>query len=281
MNEILHKRKLAPAVYEFKISHPQLAAKALAGQFVIIRINDLGERIPLTVADTDKNAGSVTLIFQELGKSTLELGHMEVGGELHDLVGPLGNPSEIENYGKVVCVGGGIGAAPVYPIAKALKEAGNHVTAIIGARNAELVILEEEFKDFADQTIITTDDGSCGMHGLVTDALRPILELGDANKVIAIGPAIMMKFVCKLTKEFNIPTIVSLNPIMVDGTGMCGACRVEIGGVTKFGCVDGPEFDGHQVDFELLMARQRQYLDQEREALVAHEERCSICQKKE
>lgn len=280
MNKIMEKKQLSTAVYQYKLQHSQLAARAQAGQFVIVRIDDNGERVPLTIADFDRDAGTVTLIFQELGKSTLQLGHMEEGDTIRDLVGPLGKPSDIELFGHVVCVGGGIGAAPVYPIAKSLKEAGNTLTTIIGARNQDLIILEDEFRQFSDEVIITTDDGSYGMHGLVTDALRPLLESGSVDRVITIGPAIMMKFVCKLTEEFNTPTIVSLNPIMVDGTGMCGACRVEVGGETKFGCVDGPEFDGHEVDFSLLMARQRQYLDQERTALIEHEERCGACQSK-
>lgn len=280
MYKLLKKQKLAAAIYRMVIEHPQLASKAKAGQFVIVKVGRSGERVPLTIADYDRARGTLDLIFQELGKSTLELAHLDEGEALTDVVGPLGRPSEIEDYGHVICIGGGIGAAPVFPIAKSLKEANNRVTAIIGARTKDLIILEEEFRSFADEVIISTDDGSYGLHGLVTDALKPFLDRGQVDRVIAIGPAIMMKFVCLLTKEYATPTIVSLNPIMVDGTGMCGACRVEVGGSTEFGCVDGPEFDGHQVDFDLLMARQRQYLDQERTALIKHEEGCERCQKK-
>jgi len=274
MFKIIEKKTLAPEVNLIKVQAPEIARKAQPGQFVIIRIDEEGERIPLTIADFDRKKGALTIIFQEVGKTTKQLGRMGVGDFLSDVIGPLGQPSHIKKYGRVVCVGGGIGAAPIYPIARALKEAGNEVIVINGARSENLLIFEEELSRVSDEMIITTDDGSKGRHGLVTEPLKEILQSGKkVDLVFAIGPAIMMKFVCKTSEPFKVKTLVSLNPIMVDGTGMCGACRVSVGGETKFGCVDGPDFDGHQVDFDLLMARQRMYLEEEKRALEAYEKK--------
>jgi len=277
--EILSKEKLAHQIFRMKISAPDIAKKAKAGQFLILRVDECGERIPLTFCDIHADEGAVTIIFMVVGATTRKLSEMEPGQALQDVAGPLGKPTEIEDYGKVVCIGGGIGAAVMYPAARALAEAGNDVTCILGARSEDLLILENELTAIcgAGKLIITTDDGSKGIKGVVTGPLEEILKAGDANLVIAIGPAIMMKFVCKTTEPYGVKTIVSLNPIMVDGTGMCGACRVSVGGETKFGCVDGPDFDGHQVDFELLMARQRQYLDQERIAMDHYAEGGCTC----
>jgi ferredoxin--NADP+ reductase len=249
------------------IEAPEIARKAQAGQFVIVRIDEKGERIPLTIADFDRHRGTITIIFQEVGKSTIKLGTLEASDAVTDFVGPLGRPSEIEDHGAVVCIGGGVGIAPIYPIARALKEAGNTVLGIIGARSKDLLFWEDKMRQVCDELIVCTDDGSYGRMALVTMPLKEILESRDDVKhVWAIGPAIMMKFCARTTEPFGTPTLVSLNSIMVDGTGMCGACRVEVGGQTKFVCVDGPEFDGHQVDWDLLMARQRIYLAEEERA---------------
>ncbi len=279
MFEILSKEKLAHQIFRMKVAAPEIAKKAKAGQFLILRVDECGERIPLTFCDIHADEGAVTIIFMVVGATTRKLSEMEPGQALQDVAGPLGKPTEIEDYGKVVCIGGGIGAAVMYPAARALAEAGNDVTCILGARSEDLLILEEELTAIcgADKLIITTDDGSKGIKGVVTGPLEEMLKAGNADLVIAIGPAIMMKFVCKTTEPYGVKTIVSLNPIMVDGTGMCGACRVSVGGETKFGCVDGPDFDGHQVDFELLMARQRQYLDQERIAMDHYGEGGCTC----
>jgi ferredoxin--NADP+ reductase len=274
MFKILEKKTLAPEVKFVKVQASDIAQKAQPGQFIILRIDEEGERIPLTIADFDRKKGTLTIIFQEVGKSTKQLGKLTVGDFICDVVGPLGASSHIKNYGRVVCIGGGIGAAPIYPIARALKEAGNHVTVINGARSENLLIFEEELSQVGDKMIVTTDDGSKGHHGLVTEPLKEILQGSKkVDLVFAIGPAIMMKFVCKTTESFKVKTMVSLNPIMVDGTGMCGACRVSVGGETKFGCVDGPDFDGHKVDFDLLMARQRMYLPEEKEAVEVYKEK--------
>ncbi|MBN1754755.1 sulfide/dihydroorotate dehydrogenase-like FAD/NAD-binding protein [bacterium] len=268
MNKILKKLELAPGIKLFEVDVPEVAAKALPGHFVIVRNSDRGERIPLTIADTDKSRGVITLIFQEVGKSTLELGLFREGDNLPCVVGPLGKPSEIEKFGTVVCIGGGVGVAPIFPIIKGLKAAGNRVLSIIGARNKELLILENEVRMYSDETYVTTDDGSYGTKGFVCDQLGSLLtNETNIDRVVAIGPSIMMKAVAEMTRPYKIPTIVSLNSIMVDGTGMCGACRVEVGGETKFTCVDGPEFDGHLVDFEMLMKRLSMYSSQEKKAL--------------
>ncbi len=268
VNQIIRKEELAPNIKLFEIDQPLIARKVQPGQFVVIRHNEKGERIPLTVADYDRDRGTITIIFQEVGKSTYEMGELNVGDTLLDVVGPLGQPSEIANYGTVVCIGGGVGIAPVYPITRALKAAGNHTIAIIGARTKELLFWEERFREISHELYITTDDGSYGRKGFVSDELQRLIDDGyKIDRVWAIGPAIMMKVVCDVTRPHQIKTIVSLNPIMVDGTGMCGACRVEVGGETKFTCVDGPEFDGHLVDFDLLMKRQSIYKEQEKLAL--------------
>jgi ferredoxin--NADP+ reductase len=265
--QILEARLLATAVKQFQIAAPEIARKRKPGQFVVLRINEEGERIPLTIADADSQAGVITLIFQEVGKSTAKLGKLKAGDAISDLIGPLGGPTHIEKFGTVVCVGGGIGIAPVYPIAKALREAGNTVLSIIGARTKDLLILEEEMAQVSNVLKVSTDDGSYGYHGFVSDVLQDVIDQGtNINLVVAIGPVPMMRVVCNVTRNKNIKTVVSLNPIMVDATGMCGACRVTVGGRTRFVCVDGPEFDGHQVDFAELVKRQRAYLDQEKRA---------------
>jgi len=268
MYKILNKEELSDAVVLFEIDAPEIAKKARAGNFIILKINEQGERIPLTIADFNREAGTITTVFQKIGKTTFQLGMLRQGDFLADVIGPLGKHSHIENFGTVICVGGGVGIAPVYPIARALKEAGNTVISIIGARTKNLIFWEEHMQNVSDELIITTDDGSYGRKAVVTVPLDELLREREGIKlVIAIGPAIMMKFVCITTEKYSIKTVVSLNSIMVDGTGMCGACRIEAGGRTQFACVDGPEFDGHEVDFDLLMARQRMYLDEEKNAL--------------
>jgi len=272
LNEIVEKRDLAPSLTLFKLYVPDIAQKVKAGQFVVLRADDYAERIPLTVAEYDRKAGLITVIFQAVGSSTQKMAKYEKGQTLLDVVGPLGKPSHIEKYGTVVCVGGGVGVAPVLPIAKALFEAGNKVISIIGARTKEMLILEDEMKKVSTELYVTTDDGSYGHHGFVTDILKQIIEKGEKiEEVVGIGPVIMMKAVSDVTRPHNIRTIVSLNTIMVDGTGMCGCCRATIGGETKFVCVDGPEFDGHQVDFKELIARQKMYNREERRAMWDHQ----------
>jgi ferredoxin--NADP+ reductase len=268
MHEILSKETLTPGVTRFKIAAPEIARKRKAGQFVILRVWEGGERIPLTIADADPAAGTITLISQTVGKTTLQLERTGVGESLRDLVGPLGTPTHIEKVGTVVCVGGGIGIAPIYPITQALRGAGNHIISILGARSRNLLILEEEMRLVSDEVIVVTDDGSYGRKGVVTDPLRGLIEAGrKIDLVVAIGPAIMMKFVAKTTEPHGISTIVSLNSIMVDGTGMCGGCRVTSRGEVKFVCVDGPEFDGHGIDYDELMKRLTMYRDHECRAL--------------
>ncbi len=265
MNEIIARKQLGPDVVRLDVVHPKLARKARPGQFVILRISEDGERFPLTIADTDLPQGSITLIFQVVGKSTALLAELAEGDTILNLVGPLGRATEIERYGRVLCVGGGVGAAPLYPIAKALKGAGNEVTAVIGARSRALLILEDEFRAFADEVRVATDDGTYGRHGFVTDVIADLLSEGRTfAKCWAIGPVPMMRAVCDVTREAGLPTMVSLNPIMVDGTGMCGGCRVVVGGKVRFACVDGPEFDGHEVDFDSLARRLTAYRDKER-----------------
>jgi len=269
--KILKKEELSDTITLFKISAKDIARKAKPGNFFVLRINEEGERIPLTIADFDDE--TITTVFQKVGKTTYHLGTLNEGDFISDVIGPLGIPSHIENYGKVVCVGGGVGIAPVYPITKALKEAGNKVISIIGARTKNLLFWEEKMRSVSDELIITTDDGSYGRKALVTAPLDELLQRDkDIKLVFAIGPAIMMKFVCKTTEKYNVKTIVSLNSIMVDATGMCGACRVEVGGETRFACVDGPDFDGHKVDFDLLMKRQQMYLDEEKIAMERYRE---------
>jgi len=263
--KILFKQDLTFNTHLFKVAAPNVAKKAQPGQFVVVRIDERGERIPLTIADWDEDEGSVTIVFMEVGTTTARLALLEAGDSIADFVGPLGLPAHIENFGTVVCVAGGVGAAPIAPIARALKKEGNKIFSILGARSKDLLFWEDELRSVSDQLIVTTDDGSYGRKGVVTEPLKELLESGDkVDRVIAIGPSIMMKFCAKTTEPFGVKTIVSLNPIMVDGTGMCGCCRVSVGGVTKFTCVDGPDFDEHQVDWDLLFARQRIYLDEEK-----------------
>ncbi len=266
MFPIVDTRLLAASVKQFKVAAPEIARKRKPGQFVVLRIHDEGERIPLTIADADPAAGTITLIFQEVGKSTMQLGKLKAGDSILDLIGPLGRPTHVEKLGTVVCIGGGIGIAPVYPIAKGMREAGNRVISIIGARTKDLLIMEEEMGKVSDVLKISTDDGTYGFHGYVSDILQDVIDEGDPiHLVVAIGPVPMMRVVCNVTRGKNLKTVVSLNPIMVDATGMCGACRVSVGGRTRFVCVDGPEFDGHEVNFAELVKRQRAYLNQEQE----------------
>jgi ferredoxin--NADP+ reductase len=265
---ILEKMELAPKIKLLKINAPAIAKKARAGQFVIIRVDEKGERFPLTLADWEPEKGTITLVFLEVGVSTMKLGALEVGENLHDLVGPLGNPSEIKNYGTVGVVCGGVGTAAAYPIAKALKEAGNRIISIIGARSEELLILEDELKQYSDELYVSTDDGSKGHKGFVSDVLKMLIEKGQHfDLAYAIGPPLMMRATVNVAKVYSLRTIVSLNPIMVDGCGMCGACRVTVGDKTKFACLDGPEFDGNIVDFDELITRLRVYRSQEEQAL--------------
>jgi len=265
MFRITHRETLATKIHLFKIEAPAIARKALAGQFVVVRIDERGERIPLTLADWDGKEGSVTVVFMEVGATTFRLALLKAGDSIADFVGPLGVPSHIDKFGTVVCVAGGVGAAPTAPIAKALKEQGNKIISILGARSKDLLFWEDKLRSVSHRLIVTTDDGTYGRKGVVTEPLKELLEGGEKiDRVIAIGPSIMMKFCALTTQPFGVKTIVSLNPIMVDGTGMCGCCRVSVGGVTKFSCVDGPEFDGHQVDWDLLSARLRIYLDEEK-----------------
>ncbi|MBI5469191.1 MAG: sulfide/dihydroorotate dehydrogenase-like FAD/NAD-binding protein [Deltaproteobacteria bacterium] len=275
MYEITEKVELAHTVYLFKIKAPLIARKRKAGQFVVLRLNEHGERIPLTIVDSDNAAGTITIIVQEVGKTTAMLGDMGAGDNILDVVGPLGRPTHIENFGVAVCVGGGIGTAPVLPIARALKEAGNKVVSIIGARNKGLLILEKEMREASDTLYVTTDDGSYGHHGFVTQVLQNLIDEGmKIGFVVGIGPIPMMRAVSNTTKPYDILTMVSLNPIMVDGTGMCGACRVTVGGKNQFVCVDGPEFNGHEVNYEELILRNRSYMKEEKmamEELTYHE----------
>jgi glutamate synthase (NADPH) small chain len=271
LNEIVEKRQLAPSITLFKLHVPDIAKKVRPGQFVVLRADDYAERIPLTVADFDRKAGLITVIFQTVGTSTQKMEKYEAGQAILDVVGPLGKASHIEKFGTVVCVGGGVGVAPVLPIAKALHEAGNEVLSIIGARNKEMLILEDEMKAVSSELFVTTDDGTYGHHGFVTDILKKLIADGrKIDLVIGIGPVVMMKAVTDVTRPHNLKTVVSLNTIMVDGTGMCGCCRATIGGETKFVCVDGPEFDGHQVDFPELVLRQKMYNREERRAMWDH-----------
>ncbi len=266
MPTLLEIKEIAPAFKQYVVEIPEIARKHQAGQFVIILLHDHGERIPLTIADSDAEAGTITLVVQEVGKSTMEMGLMSEGDQI-EVVGPLGTPTHIENFGTCVCVGGGAGIAPLLPIARAMKKAGNEVISILGGRTKELVILRDEMTQASTEIIYTTDDGSFGAKGFVTNALdRLIEERGKPDIVVAIGPAIMMKAVADMTRPLEISTVVSLNTIMIDGTGMCGGCRVSVGGESKFVCVDGPEFDAHTVDFDLMMKRQATFLPEEQAA---------------
>jgi ferredoxin--NADP+ reductase len=247
-----------------EIEAPRIARKARPGQFVILKANEEGERIPLTMAETDPEKGTLTIIYMVVGKSTALFKSLKVGDAYQDVIGPLGKATEIENVGNVVCVGGGTGIAVLHPITRALKNVGNHVTAIIGSRSKDLLIMEDHMRRASHELLICTDDGSYGRKGFVTEALKDVLDKGDTQLAVAIGPVPMMKFVCNLTAQYGVKTIVSLNPIMVDGTGMCGGCRVTVGGKTKFACVDGPEFDGHEVDYDELMLRLQAYCEDEK-----------------
>jgi ferredoxin--NADP+ reductase len=268
MFEILSRKRLNQTTTLFEIYAPQAARKARAGQFVIVCIHEKGERIPLTIAENDPEKGAITLVVQEIGKTTMEMCTMKVGSRLAILSGPLGIPSEIRRYGTVICIGGGVGIAAIYPIARALKKAGNTVLSIIGARTKDLLFWEYQMRSASHELIVCTDDGSYGRRGVVTVPLKEILEGGTPiDRIWAIGPAVMMKYCSQTTKGFGVPTIVSLNSIMVDGTGMCGSCRVQVDEKTCFACVDGPEFDGHKVNWALLMDRQRIYLKEETQAL--------------
>lgn len=260
MYTILKKEALNPTVTRMDIKAPLIAKKAEPGQFIILRVDSEGERIPLTIADFDREEGTVTIIFQIVGATTEKLNRLNEGDCLTDFAGPLGTPSKVEGLKKVAVIGGGVGCAIAYPVAKKLHALGAEVHSVVGFRNKDLVILEDEFKAVSDKFVVKTDDGSYGTKGLVTDALKELIESGEQyDEVIAIGPLIMMKFVCKLTKEYGVKTTVSMNPIMIDGTGMCGGCRLTVGGETKFACVDGPDFDGHLVDFDEAMERGTMY----------------------
>lgn len=276
MFKIVKKEVLNPTVTKMVIDAPHVAKRAKAGQFIILRVDEEGERIPLTIADANPETGEVTIIYQIVGKTTMALNEKEEGDSLHDFVGPLGQPSEIEGE-KVCVIGGGVGCAIAYPTAKAFHQAGSDVTTIVGFRNQDLVILEDEFKDVSDSYYLMSDDGSVGEKGLVTNKLEELIQNGEKfDKVIAIGPVIMMKFVAATTKKYGIPTIVSMNPIMIDGTGMCGGCRLKVGDEIKFACVDGPDFDGHLVDFDEAMSRNRAYGDFE---VHARDEFCNLLNK--
>ena len=277
MYKILTKKILNPTVTLMEVDAPMIAKKAEPGQFIILRVDAAGERIPLTIADFDREKGTITIIFQIVGATTEKLNHLEEGEFIHDFVGPLGVPSHTEGLKKVAVVGGGVGCAIAYPIAKKLHHLGAEVHSIVGFRNKDLVILEDEFKAASDVMKLMTDDGSHGEKGLVTNALEELIKAGNQyDEVIAIGPLVMMKFVCKLTKEYGIKTVVSMNPIMIDGTGMCGGCRLTVGGETKFACVDGPDFDGHLVDFDEAMERGTMYKEFETRK---REEVCNLYKK--
>ena len=279
MFEIVNRKELNPTVTLIEVSAPLVAKKAEPGQFVILRTDKDGERIPLTVADFDRVKGTVTVIFQIVGSTTQKLNALRVGDTLCDFVGPLGRATETEGLRKVAVVGGGVGCAIAFPVAKKLHSLGCEVHAIVGFRNKDLVILEDEFRANTAKTILMSDDGSAGEKGLVTDALKKLIESGEKyDEVITIGPLVMMKFVCALTKEYGIKTIASMNPIMIDGTGMCGGCRLTVGGKMKFACVDGPEFDGHEIDFDEAIERSSMYRDFERHA---YEETCNLLKKAE
>ena len=271
MFQILERKDLAPSIKKFVIDAPLVAKKAQPGQFIILRIKEGGERIPLTIADYDSEKGTITIVFQEVGKSTIELGTLKAGDFLADFVGPLGEGVDFKSHKKVLGIGGGLGIAPLYPKLKMLHENGVEVTSIIGARSADLLIMEDEIKAISDNMYICTDDGSKGEHGFVTAVLKELLEQGERfDEIIIIGPPILMKIGAEITKPYSIPTMVSLNPIMVDGTGMCGCCRVTVGEETKFACVDGPAFDGHKVDFDELIKRLQTYNSEEKIALDKH-----------
>jgi len=277
MYKITAKQYLNPLICKITLREPEIAQKAKPGQFVVIRIDEKGERIPLTIFDTDKANGTITIIFQKAGTTTAKLYESSAGSELKDVAGPLGKPTRIEKFGKVLCVGGGVGAAEIYPGAKALKAAGNEVTVIIGSRTKELLILERELKEASDKLHVATDDGSYGKKGFVTDIIKDLLSKGEKFDIaFVVGPVMMMKAVSDLTRQYNTKTIASLNSNMVDATGMCGTCRVTVGGEVKFACVDGPEFDGHLVDFKELAERNNRFLKQEHESFELFKHKCKL-----
>ena len=278
MYEILHKERLSETNKLMVLAEPAVARKAQPGQFVILRVDEYGERVPLTIADYDRDAGTVTIIFQEVGKSTSHMGSLLPGDRFATIAGPLGHPTETERHGTVICVGGGVGIAPVFPIARALHESGNEVISIIGARNEELLFWEDRMREISDELIVCTDDGSYGRKALVTEPLREVLEErgGEVARVWAIGPAIMMKFCAETTRPFGVRTMVSLNTIMIDGTGMCGGCRVLLEEGARFVCVDGPEFDGHKVDWDNLLTRKHFYHEEERLANDRWQHKCNL-----
>lgn len=267
MNKIVSKEYFSDRVIKFVVEAPLIAKARKAGHFVMARVGEKGERIPLTIADADVERGTITLVIQRMGVSSIKLTDLNEGDYITDLVGPLGNATHIENFGTVVCACGGVGTAPMLPIVKALKEAGNRIVTVMAARNKDLLILEEQMREHSDEVIIMTDDGSYGNKGLVTNGVEMVINREKVDQCVTIGPAIMMKFVSELTKKYEVPTVASLNTIMVDGTGMCGACRVTVGGKTRFVCVDGPEFDAHQVDFDEMLMRLGGYKDIEREEM--------------
>jgi len=267
MYRIIAKERLAENIHLLEVEAPEVARKAQPGQFVVVRVDEEGERIPLTIADWDVERGSITIILLAVGTTTRKLARLNAGDSILNFVGPLGRPTEIDRFGTVICVAGGVGTASIFPISRLLKARQNEVIAIMGARTKELIFWEDHLRSVSHQLIVTTDDGSYGRKGVVTEPLKEFLGARKVDRVIAIGPAVMMKFCCLTTKPFGVNTIVSLNSIMVDGTGMCGCCRVSVGGETKFACVDGPDFEGHKVDWDLLMKRQRAYLEEEKKSL--------------
>lgn len=276
MSRIIKKKILAPDIHLIELEAPVAAKKAKPGQFVVVRADEKGERIPLTIADSDSTKGTITIIFQVVGASTFVLSKFKEGDEILDLCAPLGKPADIKKFGTVLCIGGGVGIPEIYPVARAYKKTGNRVISILGSRSKDYILLEDKIKKVSDEYYITTDDGSAGRKGFVSDVLQEILEKEQVDLVSAVGPTIMMKVVSDITRPRNIKTLVSLNPIMLDATGMCGVCRVTVGGETKFACVDGPEFDGHQVDFKELMSRQKIYLDMEKSSMeTAKQSPCS------
>ncbi len=287
MYKIIKKEKLVQDIDRFYLKAPLIAKKAKAGQFVVIRINEEGERIPLTIADYNRSRGTISIVSLRAGKTTAMLSNLKKGDNILDVVGPLGNASEIKNFGRVICVGGGVGIAAILPITRELKKAGNYMISVIGARSRELLILQKEIKNTSDELHICSDDGSIGYHGFVSGFLKEYLSKNqdradkktDVKRVIAIGPALMMAAAARVTRPFNIKTVVSLNSIMVDGTGMCGSCRVEVGGKTRFACVDGPEFDGHKVNFDLLLSRQKIYCDHEGQCMGLYKHKCKLPEK--
>ena len=276
MNRIISKTQFSEKVFKFEVEAPLIAKARKAGHFVIVRVGEKGERMPLTIAGADTAKGTITLVVQEVGLSSTKLCNLNAGDYITDVVGPLGKATHIENFGTVVCAGGGVGVAPMLPIIEALKAAGNRVISVLAGRTKELIILEDEVRKHSDEVIIMTDDGSYGQKGLVTAGIESVIQREKVDKCFAIGPAVMMKFCCLLTKKYNIPTVVSMNPIMIDGTGMCGGCRLRVGDEIKFACVDGPDFDGHLVDFDEAMSRNRAYMDFEKHE---REETCNLLNK--